>query len=248
MSGDYRNTIRGVTLIEILIALVILAVLVMLIIPLSFSARQKAAQLECAAKLRTVGMALRLYSSDHDGYLPYAEQGATGNRIPQPYWNSPWTLFNGLVGPNGEAGYLPHTPIKAGNHMWSDALHCPADPNREFWGMTSYGGISLSYMYRQSDIASGGNGGGRPIRLGQPRNPNEVHPRWLVVDRWGSPGGSTNLPYPGASQAVNRGRHPSAALDNSSVRSYWHEGGANVLYEDGSVLWRSFPEESMGLW
>lgn len=245
MSIKRQHKTVGFSLIEIIVAIAVLLILLVLLIPISSSVRKNASRSECASRLRTVGMALRMYAADNDGMLPFAEQGPDGQKIAQPYWNSPLSLFNGLVGKYGEAGYLPHDPPKPGAHTWSETLHCPADPNRDLWA-TNYR-YSRSYIYRQSDIASGSSGGGKAIRIGQPRSAGEVHPRWLVVDRFGS-AGTTNLPYPGLSQSGNRGRHPSASLDGSSVSSYWHEGGANVLYEDGSVLWRSYPNESLGLW
>lgn len=225
--------------------MVVILILSALLIPLGFSFRQYAVRSECASRLREVGMALRQYAVDHDGKLPYGEQGPEDNRIASPYWNSPQVLARGLVGVNGVAGYLPHDPPRAGAHTWSEKMHCPGDPNRDLW-ISDYR-YSRSYIYRQSDNASGSAGGGRVIRLGQPRTPEEVHPRWIVVDRFGSPG-TTNLPYAKGEKSVNRGRHPSASIDGSSVASYWHEGGANVLYEDGMVLWRVFPVDSLGLW
>ncbi len=221
----------GFSLLEILLVVALTAVLALLLVPVTFKMRQSAHKAGCVAHQRVLGAALFLYAGTHQQRLPFLEQEVSGgNRIAHPPWNAPLVLARELVGFDGSARYLDFSGPPGSR--WADAMHCPGDPNKEHWKESL--GYSRSYMYRQSDTASGSNGGGRVIRLGMDRNGPVERPRWLVLCRYGTAGSPPKLPFPGR-------------FKDGSASSYWHEGGLNVLYEDGSVQWRSFPEDLIGI-
>jgi len=91
---------RGLTLVEVLVVIAIIAILAAIIIPVAFKARGKARQTQCLSNLKQIGAALIMYADDHDGYYPRGQ-----------YW--PWTsvhLWTDAIEP-----YLKNT----------DVLRCP---------------------------------------------------------------------------------------------------------------------------
>jgi len=61
---------RGFSLIELLVALSIVAILAALLFPTFASARRNAHMTECASNLHQIGIALKVYSGDWDGRYP----------------------------------------------------------------------------------------------------------------------------------------------------------------------------------
>ncbi len=83
------SSTAGLTIIELLVVMAILAVLVGVGVPALSSSRESAARSQCAANLRTLTSALQAYAADNSGMFPVSDQGAR-----QP---SNWlvALFNG---------------------------------------------------------------------------------------------------------------------------------------------------------
>lgn len=78
----------GFTLIELLIIITILAILASILFPVFGKARERARSTKCSANLRQVGVALRMYTDDNDGFGPPVE-GREGTLVID--W--PWLLF-----------------------------------------------------------------------------------------------------------------------------------------------------------
>jgi len=61
---------KGLTLIELLIVIGIIAALVGLLFPVSTSIRERARITYCINNLKQVGATLHMYAQDHDGFVP----------------------------------------------------------------------------------------------------------------------------------------------------------------------------------
>ena len=60
----------GFTFVELLCVMVIIAVLVAMLLPMFARSRRRARQVACVSNLKQLGMALQLYSLNHDGRYP----------------------------------------------------------------------------------------------------------------------------------------------------------------------------------
>src|SRR5690349_21136525 len=56
----------GFTLIELLVVIAIIAVLAAILFPVFAQARESARQTQCASNVRQLGLAMRMYVTDHD--------------------------------------------------------------------------------------------------------------------------------------------------------------------------------------
>src|SRR5690606_9808279 len=97
---------RGFTLTEMLVALLIVAVLAGIAWPVGSSMVARSKQAACLTKLRSIGIGLEAYLTDHNQILPPLEAGRSSAREEVPVM---------------ETVLLPYM---AGSR---DAFHCPAD-------------------------------------------------------------------------------------------------------------------------
>lgn len=119
-----RHHARGLTLLEILVVVAIVAVLVAASIPVVRSMGDSSKQAACTSNLRNIGAALQLYAQDNQGVYPETTHTALGSKA----WIS---ALEEQLGKNYERARV-----------------CPADPRREDRirdGGTSY--ILNSYIF-----------------------------------------------------------------------------------------------------
>lgn len=93
----------GLTLVELLVVLGIIALLLSLLLPGLGRARAKARQTLCASNLRQLGVAFQFYAADNDGFVPRDHSPWREDRRP------PWMM---LLGPY----------IEDRGTQWQDAL------------------------------------------------------------------------------------------------------------------------------
>ncbi|MEX1015475.1 MAG: type II secretion system protein [Phycisphaeraceae bacterium] len=66
---------HGFTLIELLVEISIITMLISILLPALGQARESARPLQCATNLRSLGQAVYMYTSDHDGIIRSWEVG-----------------------------------------------------------------------------------------------------------------------------------------------------------------------------
>jgi prepilin-type N-terminal cleavage/methylation domain-containing protein/prepilin-type processing-associated H-X9-DG protein len=96
---------RGLTLAELLVVLVIIAVLGGIAVPVSLSLVAKGREAACLGKLRGIGVALQGYLNDHNQRLPVLALGREGKDSQEPVLETVLLEYAG----------------------GQDAFHCPAD-------------------------------------------------------------------------------------------------------------------------
>lgn len=68
---DTRTTCEGFTLVELLVAISIIALLIAILLPVLTKAREVTQQAVCMSNMRQIGLGMFIYMNDHDGvFLP----------------------------------------------------------------------------------------------------------------------------------------------------------------------------------
>ncbi len=65
-----QRTVKGFTLVELLVVITIIAILAAILFPVFARTREKARSASCQSNLRQIGTAIRIYVSDSDGKMP----------------------------------------------------------------------------------------------------------------------------------------------------------------------------------
>jgi len=93
-SSKSRRPKAGFTLVELLVVIGIIAILIAVLLPALAAARKQANTLKCAAHLKQVGMAFKLYANDNKDFFPIVRQDypdAGGPNGTQNVANIYWT-------------------------------------------------------------------------------------------------------------------------------------------------------------
>lgn len=111
-----KNNRRGFTLVELLVVIGIIALLISILLPALYKARQAATNMACLARLRQMGMGLQMYAQANSGILPYSE--------------SPFSKDNdsakGVNGGYSDWSWLITGTLKGGSGLRSDAAFITA--------------------------------------------------------------------------------------------------------------------------
>ena len=182
----------GVTLVELLIVVAIVALLTALLFPVFSHARSHTYQATCGSNLKQIGLAAMLYAQDYDGRvfpsLRYADDSGVITAWCDCQVNKPHPHADKSCGPLST--YIKNVGI------WT----CPAASDTA----VTYG---LNIAFVRAEIA-----GGSPVRLAQISSPSETI---LVADRVPIPpddlGEGPYLCLPTDHQPVVQGRHSGLA-------------------------------------
>ncbi|MEN6545983.1 MAG: type II secretion system protein [Armatimonadia bacterium] len=98
---------RGFTRVELLLVIGIIATLAAILFPVFAKARERARSVSCQANLFNIGMALRLYSQDHEGRYP------PQHNVLDPLYPNYLPLGQSLVCPSGYSQAGGHLPPQA---------------------------------------------------------------------------------------------------------------------------------------
>jgi len=176
---------RGFTLVELLVVIIIIALLAALLLPALGSAKADSKRIACVSNLRQIGLAVRAYSIDYGGLIPY------GPKAP-PILN-PIDLYTSTGAPTSLISLASGAPVGLGLMLQGalagqpKALFCPgSDQSLDEDAQLAQAGVGqaqCSYYYRHagntnlfdqsaSPVAPkniklddlGNNGNGLPIR------------------------------------------------------------------------------------
>ncbi|MBI2949709.1 MAG: prepilin-type N-terminal cleavage/methylation domain-containing protein [Verrucomicrobia bacterium] len=114
---------QGFTLVELLVAVAILAILAGLLLPALSKAKSKAQALQCLNHLKQLGLSWTLYTQDHDDLVP---PNSVENSSPGKSWVQGWLNFKDDHPDNTNTAHL------AASHLWPyhqslKIWRCPAD-------------------------------------------------------------------------------------------------------------------------
>ncbi len=217
---------KGFTLIEMLVVIAIIAILASMTTPSLVKAINTARAINCASKMRQIGVASYTYTNDYNNFLPHA-------KALSPYY------FGHVLGP-----YMGYDGSGRLFTLPSDVLACSTD-NYDFAQtlqnkpiISTYLGTRADGVKKDTDVPSGPYGGWQySDESAQLKKLNRVTDNSVImIETYASreydggvfPHGYNTPSY--ANLALYEGyeySHWGAA--------YWHNGASNFLWKDGHV-------------
>jgi prepilin-type N-terminal cleavage/methylation domain-containing protein len=214
--------LRGFTLVELLVVIVIITLLASILAPFIQGASEQAFQAKCRGKLQKLHGAAAMYGSANHNRIPVVHQAmeygaigkilASGGRFAEKYMGQSWKV-NGL--------YANMADI-------DNAFQCPgALDNADHFNKRQ----GTNYRLSGFGLDLGGGDGLHPLTMVtggtvQSKSGTKVHPAGevaMAIDWiWASNGAGLGAGY---QQGKSLSNHPK---------------GANVLYGSGSVKWVSY--------
>lgn len=224
----------GFTLVEILVAIAVLAILAGVLFPLFSKAKEWAQQSKCASNLRQFGIAFNLYADDWGGYYP-SPGGLTGD---YDYWSQ--------SGSGGLTKYVGNRPGGA-NTIW--CCPCMKEWNSPYPARTY---CMNSYLRNPADIAYPTSCGIKaPIRLDGVSSPKRTILLYESYQNISSPpAGSDSMgisTYRCGDWTTVKGWYTKPASGVLNGEMAWHVERNNYLYCDGHVKCRRPGKYTLGL-
>ena len=225
------------TLLELLIAIGILAILAALLLPALGSARRKTHTIACAGNLRSIGSASAMYSSDYDDYV-VPGKAYTGDSLTP--WDLPFLLSGGRN--SYDTGIRR---LKKPYGVFFDAVDgknstfvCPAEENRLFSWNGNFPLGHYGYNFGQLHVnITAGNNSNDPSK-GRKTSTVTTPSMALSLFDVGRRSDNGNAVYTTAMTGNVHYRHGSGdprGEKYSQPTVTPNAGNANILYYDGHV-------------
>lgn len=222
-SFDHPRNRRGLTLVETLIAIAIVAVLCVLAVPVFQKVQSSSRSVTCQSNLRQIAVGMTQYANEHNNWMPPHLETVTmpgGARVyPKWYaWIAPymtsWDGKNPTTTPMDKVFYCPSNPR-------------PYDPAMTYYG--PLGKSDFSYGYNARFLTSQKNNG-FTAQLPM-RRTSVLQPARLVL--------VTDIPNQDATgeRSVEGWRQIKAGWLHPSATTIadWHNQGSNILFLDGHL-------------
>lgn len=213
-----KARIKGFTLIELLVVIAIIAILAALLVPAVSSALERGRQAMCTNNLHQIGIAMTLYSNDHDGFWPPPKVGDI--------------MWSKLVG-----DYLP----QRGDNDTSPEHEVFACPSNGF--TLRNGATKASRTYTASEALFGQLG--TKLDLYTPRDPIDISaPSNTYLAGEGKQQGHSNSCDSSTRWNIFSYdlRRAGADYEGTSKMDFRHNGIMSVLMADASVRGLKFNE------
>jgi prepilin-type N-terminal cleavage/methylation domain-containing protein/prepilin-type processing-associated H-X9-DG protein len=214
------------TLIELLVVVAIIAVLAAMLLPALQRAKERGKQIACMNNLRQVGLGFYLFADDYDGYLP---RGESPSSLPWPWSNFVWQAA-AVIYASGKP--LPSSQNDAYMAQFDKMFMCPSVNLKQYdgsgccWDWNDWGSANI---YSPNNVYCGQvkNSYGYSAWLGWSYGAGWFDKRKL--------GGAKDGPKALITEASGLVWDDGWWTARAKLR---HNGGLNVLFEDGRVEWR----------
>jgi prepilin-type N-terminal cleavage/methylation domain-containing protein/prepilin-type processing-associated H-X9-DG protein len=241
-----RSFKRGFTLIELLVVIAIIAILAAILFPVFAQAKATAKQVVCLSNMRQIGMAMMMYSGDHDGvWVPAFSNVDAGPQFPP---QQPWIGYDNNNAPLGTSFYGDMlkpavNPVRPGaidsyvkNH---DLKRCPS--SKAGWQMVlayNFFGPAYSSAYYATNPAASGQEFGpgartmslAPFAVTTGASESEIQEPASTMALW------EHEFHTPACNFLQSADWFDAPPNNASIRDHFnwlHRGGSNILWTDG---------------
>ena len=227
----------GFTLIELLVVIAIIALLASMLLPALSKAREMGRRAKCISNLKQLGLALRMYTDDYDGYLPYGTMDNKTRNYTE-MWQPAIAPYVGQDGSSYVTGYIC-------DKQYGNYIICPSarsDERTNADTMTYGCNLHQSIFPKCSEDPPYA-----PLNKLDKLSSNT----YLITDAYTQvvyhPEGYNGVSYYFVADYDGDGLLDSCGSSNDPTRAWAysyaspkrHSNGANYLFVDGSVRWVS---------
>jgi prepilin-type N-terminal cleavage/methylation domain-containing protein/prepilin-type processing-associated H-X9-DG protein len=218
---------RAFTLVELLVVIAIIAILAALLLPAMAAAKANGKRIACISNLRQIGVAVRAYSLDYNGLIPYGPQA--------PAFISPEDFYPSTGAPTSLISLASGAPVGLGLMLQGTlasqprVLFCPGSDqplnDTAQLAQVGVGQAQCSYYYRHAGNTN------LFSTMGGPFVPDHIR-----LDNLGN--NSKGLPIRALAIDTEFLCPPQLALFNVTPSTHHRQKLANILFSDGHAVTR----------